>query len=476
MPNDLRVILERALGEEPSTETLNMYLPDIRAVIFNLLSGLKNKQIAYKRLIADRNQPDVFTASSSRPASKPVEADPSRSAPSSNKSDRTASPVPVPAVPLPAAALAERNQQRPNRPAPPDAFRPPRSRSAQDSHSSHEPSTRRTSMSSEASKHRSSQMKPAGARPLIRTPPTADRYSRDAGVSRFSDDSDTAESRRASDASSLHNSMSLRSPPAIPPPTLPTIPTSPPLPTLNLPPDHIAADPSNDAAVALQRSDALERRASKRFSSYTFNKMVPTSSPSAKRASTSGSPPRPARRSDRLPAVIEDRRPPLPDLAKSLEMVRKASSSPKPAIPTLETIPASPSIGISLESQQKLSSGSGSESAATKFKSTQDSLGGTLLSSSSPTSITAYLQLGRQVKKTAIDLPTDMSTLKLLFMERFEYDPGMEDFPNVYIRDNKTGVQYELEDLKDLQEGSVLTLDIERKFSRAGAVTDQSSA
>lgn len=307
-------------------------------------------------------------------------------------------------------------------------------------------------------------MKPIGARPLIRTPPTADRYSRDAGVSRFSDDSDTAESRRASDASSLHNSLSLRSPPAIPPPSLPTIPISPPLPTLNLPPDHIAADPSNDAAVALQRSDALERRASKRFSSYTFNKMVPTSSPSAKRASTSGSPPRPARRSDRLPVVIEDRRPPLPDLAKSLDMVRKASTSPKPVIPTLETIPASPSIGSSMEeAQQRLSPGIVSDAAVTKSKLSRDSLGGAS-SSSSPSSITAYLQLGRQVKKTLVDLPTDMSTLKLLFMERFEYDPGMEDFPNVYIRDNKTGVQYELEDLKDLQEGCVLTLDIEREF------------
>lgn len=105
-----------------------------------------------------------------------------------------------------------------------------------------------------------------------------------------------------------------------------------------------------------------------------------------------------------------------------------------------------------------------SDLTAVKSKLGRDSLGAAS-SSSSPSSVTAYLQLGRQVKKTLIDLPTDMSTLKLLFMERFEYDPGMEDFPNVYIRDNKTGVQYELEDLKDLQEGCILTLDIERKFA-----------
>lgn len=93
---------------------------------------------------------------------------------------------------------------------------------------------------------------------------------------------------------------------------------------------------------------------------------------------------------------------------------------------------------------------------------------GDTASASFATSITAFLQLGRQVKKTRIDLPADMSTLKLLFMERFEYDPGMEDFPNVYIRDNKTGVQYELEDVKDLREGCVLTLDVEREFAIRG--------
>jgi hypothetical protein len=49
-------------------------------------------------------------------------------------------------------------------------------------------------------------------------------------------------------------------------------------------------------------------------------------------------------------------------------------------------------------------------------------------------------------------------------MERFEYDPGMEDFPDVYMRDTKTGVQFELEDMEDLKEGCVLSLNIEREL------------
>jgi hypothetical protein len=80
-----------------------------------------------------------------------------------------------------------------------------------------------------------------------------------------------------------------------------------------------------------------------------------------------------------------------------------------------------------------------------------------------PKPMTVFLQLGRQVKKTSVELPLTQSALRLLFMERFEYDPGMEDFPDVYIRDNRTGVQYELEDMDDLQEGCVLTLDVERE-------------
>lgn len=81
-----------------------------------------------------------------------------------------------------------------------------------------------------------------------------------------------------------------------------------------------------------------------------------------------------------------------------------------------------------------------------------------------PASLSIFLQIGRQVKKTNVDLPTNLSSIKLLFMERFEYDPGKEDFPEVYVRDHKTGVQFELEDMDDLREGTVLSLNIEREF------------
>jgi hypothetical protein len=81
--------------------------------------------------------------------------------------------------------------------------------------------------------------------------------------------------------------------------------------------------------------------------------------------------------------------------------------------------------------------------------------------------VAVFLQIGRQVKKATIDLPVTLSALRLLFMERFDYDPGMEDFPDVYVRDNRTGVHFELEDMEDLKEGAILSLSIERECSVA---------
>ncbi|PWZ00822.1 AIP3-domain-containing protein [Testicularia cyperi] len=83
--------------------------------------------------------------------------------------------------------------------------------------------------------------------------------------------------------------------------------------------------------------------------------------------------------------------------------------------------------------------------------------------------INLFLQLGRQTRKAVIELDeTNVLTrgitiakLRMLFMDRFAYSPGMDDFPTIYVKDVGSGVTYELEDLDDVQEGSLLTLNIE---------------
>lgn len=49
----------------------------------------------------------------------------------------------------------------------------------------------------------------------------------------------------------------------------------------------------------------------------------------------------------------------------------------------------------------------------------------------------------------------------MLFIEKFQYNPGMDDFPNIYIKDPYSRVLYELEDLSEVKDNSVLALNIE---------------
>ncbi|EIW67898.1 hypothetical protein TREMEDRAFT_32672, partial [Tremella mesenterica DSM 1558] len=269
IPQELRICLEQALAEDPDPQTLTEYYPQIRSIIYDLLNGLKIKQAAYKRLLAERNGVDISVPQSIGPPILPI-----LNLPSSTSLDFS-------------------------HPSPPSGM------------------------------------------------------------------------------------------PEVPPETRATL-------------------------AALQRSDALERRASKRFSSYTFNKMLPTTEPTKK---VVGSPQRPMRRADRPP--------------------------PMPALPEVLRTPDSGEIGQ--EATPRPGDGFARQSD---------------MSSPSPR-ISVYLQIGRQVKKATLDLPVDLSSLKLMFMERFEYDPGMEDFPDVYIRDPRTGVQFELEDMDELKEGCILNLNIE---------------
>ncbi|KAG4303342.1 hypothetical protein PCK1_000306 [Pneumocystis canis] len=79
IPEDLRVILESTLAEEASPEALEHYLPRIRAIIINLLQGLKRKQAEYRsrmdqhHYITPHKQSSISTqhvSSSSSDASK----------------------------------------------------------------------------------------------------------------------------------------------------------------------------------------------------------------------------------------------------------------------------------------------------------------------------------------------------------------------------------------------------------------------
>jgi hypothetical protein len=75
-----------------------------------------------------------------------------------------------------------------------------------------------------------------------------------------------------------------------------------------------------------------------------------------------------------------------------------------------------------------------------------------------------FLQVGKEVKKVTYDGELTIPALQLLFMEKFSYTSGQLDFPHIYIRDPVANLSYELEDVSEVQNKSVLILNLERKI------------
>jgi len=81
----------------------------------------------------------------------------------------------------------------------------------------------------------------------------------------------------------------------------------------------------------------------------------------------------------------------------------------------------------------------------------------------SPEKIPVFLQLGSAVRKTLVSVTeTSIQSLRLLFVEKFQFNPGIESFPDILVTDRETGVKYILEEgNQDIVEGTTLTLDVE---------------
>lgn len=75
--------------------------------------------------------------------------------------------------------------------------------------------------------------------------------------------------------------------------------------------------------------------------------------------------------------------------------------------------------------------------------------------------LTLFLTLGTRTKRAHLSSPPTMSSLRLLFMETFAYSPGADAFPEMCIKDRKTGVMFELEEADvehEVVDGSVIGL------------------
>ncbi|KAJ9105792.1 hypothetical protein QFC19_003359 [Naganishia cerealis] len=342
--------------------------------------------------------------------------------------------------------------------------------------------------------------------------------------SRFSLDSepmDTPKSRRRMTAlTTMSNGgdggMSAGSPPSLPPlgdlPSLEeglsvdtTSRARSPLPSQALPtgsmPETTPEAADSPAALAsltaLQNSEALGRRASKRFSQYQYKQLLPGHhkgpSSSALRHSRMGSL---AESMD--PASLEDSAIPLPGAPSPVRPARRTVSRTQTEVPPVPPIPAemlkqmevdkgenadiatrtdvseeqtmpipriiAPDADSSADIIIHDTSASGEQVPANTLP-VVVSTSASVADSSTPNAFRVFLQYGRETKKVSLDRRevTSIGDLQGLFMNKFEYAPdGMEMFPDVYIKDPLTGIAYHLEDMDDVKPDVLLSLNIDQ--------------
>lgn len=220
--------------------------------------------------------------------------------------------------------------------------------------------------------------------------------------------------------------------------------------------------------AALKKSETLERRASKRFSTYNISKMTGTGmrergglGRSINRRSMA------VDSSNLTPGELnvlteeDETGPSLQALSRESSksrsregsQTRKVSRTPTPVVE--EPVPPIPPLPTSEGAPPALPQ---KEEKSAVFSRPEDP--------PSPATglITVFLQLGREVKKVSIERGVSVSSLRMLFVDKFSYSPGQDNFPDIYIRDPSSGVMYELEDVDEVKDRCLLSLNIDREF------------
>jgi len=481
VPNDLRNVLEQCLAEDATPENLEIYLPTVREIITNLLQGLRGKQSIYRRIMSDQRH------RSGEQGHERTESRSSRSERTSRRGDGTAHrsqlsrTIDASEAPEAAGSVSKRVVQTSSR------------RRDQNSESNGDDQfvggfaptmvDQTTGQNGNNPNAMSSYGEPRQPRqpsvPRNVDPPPPPSFEPPPPPELVAPIPPTIDTPPMEEAPSIQQSSvpasvkrwSLVDKPSSPPPAVLIEPSSPDHSPMNgtsstdissnEPPPAVA-----NSLAALKKNDVLERRASKRFSTYNISKM--TGASTTRERSLRGNN-HPNRRSlaatsgnltqNELAVLTEvDDEEPEPSQVQrdaSLASLRRPGSravtpemsSRAPLVPPL---PMTPSRTPEPETLAAGSQRIGADSLSTD-----------------PSRITVFLQLGREVKKVVVEPGLSFSSLRVLFVDKFSYNPGLENFPAIYIRDPSSGVQYELEDTDEVKEKCLLSLNIEREYPPA---------
>ncbi|CAE6454643.1 unnamed protein product [Rhizoctonia solani] len=539
VPDDLRAILEQALAEEATPENLEVYLPSVRAIIKNLLHGLRAKQHDFKLGGGSRRSDSVAGHDRSDSIARSERSDRMSSA-SRSSTHRSNSYRHEPAMPMPNPGGGEQwvggfappqqsyGGQQPGEYPPQNQGPPNRTTSRASTASTSQQAYARgpqayihqpvqEEMTEDESSRKATPRKPSHGRSLSRasassgggmvsdTPPRipsmAPQLPLPAEIRRYSlIDGPVRDSPPPPNLNGDGTPQPQPSPGNGPAPNLPpppnvlvepnspspgeSVPPPPPpaQPTINRPmspsppPDTPVSDTApaeldDKALSALKSGEALTRRASKRFSTYTYNKMTgtpsaPTTATSSKnrRSMMAGSGPLSTGDLNALSEIDEAPSPNKARRARTLDPGRRggldASAPPVPPLPpsVQRALPSTTEETAEEVEQEDKSAERVPEAAPTpKIHSPQPP------PSPLPTNrpFTIFLQLESQVRKAEFEPGMTIAALRVLFVEKFQYNPGLDNFPDIYIRDPASQVMYELEDINEVKEKSLLSLNIE---------------
>ncbi|KAG2142907.1 actin interacting protein 3-domain-containing protein [Suillus bovinus] len=476
VPEDLREVLETCLAEEATPDNLNVYLPTVRKIITNLLQGLRGKQSMYRRIVSEHQ--NRHRSSHSRTDSRSSKSDKTsrrdddsrhRSQLSRSVLDEEADRERDSTTRQSTRSSGRRQDPRTQTPppaSPPSIFRepddetPPNERTITNTVNGH---TNRGSAQPQARQSQNT-YKPDGgthsrdsSETLVAPPVAANLHH---ALPSESDKNLPQASQSVPVPASVKRYSLVDRPVSLSPPPLPAVlideAPSTPIDTSSPqthPIDNLQAPAVASSLAALKKSDVLERRASKRFSTYNITKMTGSRERSGNRRSMAAGPLLTPGDLAVLTEVDE------PDVQRtgSARSNRAIARTPSP-IAEAEATPPVPPLPPLTEPAR-------SQRARTPSRVGNVTDEPTILEETpEPTlliTLSVFLQVGREVKKVTIEPGLSFSSLRMLFVDKFSYNPGLENFPAIYIRDPSSGVQYELEDIEEVKEKCLLSLNIE---------------
>ncbi|KAI7862507.1 actin interacting protein 3-domain-containing protein [Spinellus fusiger] len=453
IPGHLRESVKSAMEQPPSTAALDQYLPRIRDVIVHLLHGLKGKQ-QYLREKDHRTEswhssvPPAALARASHPRSYAMNGNGATSPPpfaSSFPYNGTASPPPAPPPPPPSGRLTPSEYdlyQGMPRPSLSSETRvrypyPQRTGSMTRPYSSSSQIAGQTvpiSPSSVSSAAPPPTKMPSPSRSTSSNRSLSGRYPQPSTVS-------IASLVTTTGTASISNPHAIPASPPLPPPPL-TPPT--------MPLHHLHHHHSLHSHHSLHHSNSIGSNSSSSNNNSNSNSPSPphnnnnnnNTSATMNSNITNNKPPTSFDESDPHTASALAALKRQENLARR-SSVRRASmfrtdtkrhqdyTTLAPPLPPVPALPQEP----------KLSS----------------------VPEDTPTGITLYLQIAKEVKKVQYGGDISIPALHMLFLEKFGYTSRQNDFPSIYIRDPTVLVFYQLEHLEEVVNRSVLMLNLDEQ-------------